>query len=158
MRRKDREVTEIREIIEIIEKCDVCRLALFAEQYPYIVPLNFGFIYDGAMLTLYFHGAKSGTKLELIKQNPHAGFAMDCAHRLIAREKACNYSMAYESVVGYGDIEFVLDIEEKHRALRQLMAHYVPEQEFDFDTQDLAAVTVFKLIVRQVTGKRVTVS
>ena len=56
MRRKDREVTEIREIIEIIEKCDVCRLALFAEQYPYIVPLNFGFIYDGAMLTLYFHG------------------------------------------------------------------------------------------------------
>lgn len=42
MRRKDREITDFNEIMNIINKCDVCRLALFDEDYPYIVPLNFG--------------------------------------------------------------------------------------------------------------------
>lgn len=158
MRRSDRQVVKIGEIIDIIEQCEVCRLALFAEQYPYIVPLNFGYAYDETTLTLYFHGANTGTKLELIKRNPHASFTMDYAYRIIAREKACNYSMAYESVIGSGDIEFVNDKEEKHRALQLLMAHYVPHKEFFFDAQALAAVTVFKLTVKQVTGKRVKVS
>lgn len=42
MRRKDREITDFDEMIKIIEKCDTCRLALNDEEYPYIVPLNFG--------------------------------------------------------------------------------------------------------------------
>ena len=42
MRRSDREVTKFSDIIAIIEKCDVCRLALNDEDYPYILPLNFG--------------------------------------------------------------------------------------------------------------------
>jgi nitroimidazol reductase NimA-like FMN-containing flavoprotein (pyridoxamine 5'-phosphate oxidase superfamily) len=66
MRRKDREVTDMNEIIEIIKKCDVCRLAFFDKEYPYIVPLNFGYSYDGAKLELYFHGANAGKKLELL--------------------------------------------------------------------------------------------
>lgn len=42
MRRKDREITDFNEIMKIIDKCDTCRLALIDEEYPYIVPLNFG--------------------------------------------------------------------------------------------------------------------
>lgn len=42
MRRKDREITEFEEIIDVMERCGVCRLALHDEEYPYIVPLNFG--------------------------------------------------------------------------------------------------------------------
>ena len=42
MRRKDREITDFDEIMKIIDKCDTCRLALFDDEFPYIVPLNFG--------------------------------------------------------------------------------------------------------------------
>ena len=38
MRRKDREITDFNEIMKIIDKCDTCRLALFDDDFPYIVP------------------------------------------------------------------------------------------------------------------------
>ena len=42
MRRSDREIKNRDEIIEVMKKCDVCRLAFNDEDYPYILPLNFG--------------------------------------------------------------------------------------------------------------------
>ena len=42
MRRKDREITDFDEMMKIIAKCDTCRVAMFDETFPYIVPLNFG--------------------------------------------------------------------------------------------------------------------
>ena len=70
MRRSDREVTEFTDIVSIIEKCDVCRLALNDENYPYILPLNFGMnITEENVLELYFHGATEGTKLDLIAKD-----------------------------------------------------------------------------------------
>ena len=65
MRRKDREITDFDEIMKIIAKCDTCRLALFDEEFPYIVPLNFGTDVENGELYLYFHGANVGTKLDL---------------------------------------------------------------------------------------------
>ena len=41
MRRKDREITDFNEIMNIINKCDVCRLALFDEDYPLYRPIEF---------------------------------------------------------------------------------------------------------------------
>ena len=52
MRRKDREITDFNEIIEIIKKCDVCRIALNDEDFPYIVPLNFGLDIQGEQVFL----------------------------------------------------------------------------------------------------------
>ena len=70
MRRSDREVTEFNDIVSIIKKCDVCRLALIDENYPYIIPLNFGMnITEDNVLELYFHGATEGKKLDLISKD-----------------------------------------------------------------------------------------
>lgn len=68
MRRKDREITDFNEIMNIINKCDVCRLALFDEDYPYIVPLNFGVDKEDDQLYLYFHCANQGKKLDLLNK------------------------------------------------------------------------------------------
>lgn len=59
MRRTDREIKEFNEIIEVIKKCDVCRLALHDEEYPYIVPLNFGMQLENGKVVLYFNEALS---------------------------------------------------------------------------------------------------
>ena len=78
MRRKDREVTDRNEIIEIMRRCDVCRLAIHDEGYPYIVPLNFGLLVDEESMTLVFHSALEGTKLDLLKIDNRVSFEMDC--------------------------------------------------------------------------------
>ena len=60
MRRKDREVTNIIEILQIIEKAKVLHLALFDADYPYIVPLHYGYEYTEGILIFYMHCAKEG--------------------------------------------------------------------------------------------------
>lgn len=66
MRRSDREITDFQELITVMRGCDVCRLALHDEPYPYILPLNFGLEVDGETVRLYFHGANTGMKYDLI--------------------------------------------------------------------------------------------
>jgi nitroimidazol reductase NimA-like FMN-containing flavoprotein (pyridoxamine 5'-phosphate oxidase superfamily) len=57
MRRKDREVTDRSEILAIMKQCDVCRIAFACDEYPYIVPMNFGLTETDGEVTLYFHSA-----------------------------------------------------------------------------------------------------
>ena len=152
MRRSDREIKDINEIIQVMEKCDICRLALNDEEYPYILPLNFGMQTDNGEIILYFHGANEGKKYELIAKDNHASFEMDCAHELITDMQTGNCTMNYESVIGYGRIEMVPD-DEKYDALCILMKHYHKE-DFPFNKSVVPRTTVFKLIVEQVSGKR----
>lgn len=153
MRRKDREVSNLEDIIAIMKKCDVCRLALFDKEYPYIVPLNFGVSRNKDRIDLYFHGAGAGKKLELIHNNKMAAFEMDCSHNLIIDEGACRYTMEYESVCGNGIVE-ILKENEKYTALNHLMKQYAPDKEFHFSDNQVNTVTVFKLKVTNITGKR----
>jgi nitroimidazol reductase NimA-like FMN-containing flavoprotein (pyridoxamine 5'-phosphate oxidase superfamily) len=74
MRRKEREIREIKDLLDIIEKCKNCRLGLCDDNQPYIVPLNYGYAYRDSVLTLYFHSAKEGKKMDIIKRNNKACF------------------------------------------------------------------------------------
>ena len=66
MRRKDREVADLEGQLAILEQCPVCRVAINdpASGVPYLVPLNFGMAAGPQSLTLYFHCAPVGTKLD----------------------------------------------------------------------------------------------
>jgi nitroimidazol reductase NimA-like FMN-containing flavoprotein (pyridoxamine 5'-phosphate oxidase superfamily) len=153
MRRKDREITELEKIVEIMKKCDVCRLALFDKEYPYIVPLNFGLKYEDEKVELFFHGANEGRKLSLLEDNNKVGFEMDCAHKLITGDKACDYTMEYESVIGHGIVE-ILSEADKLSALDVIMKNYSKETKFEYNINYVKVVTVFKLSVTSVNGKQ----
>jgi len=153
MRRKDREITEISEIMEIIKKCDVCNLALFDEKYPYVVPLNFGAANIDNKVTLYFHGAKVGKKIDLLKKNNMVAFEMDCSHKLLLAETACDSTMEFESVCGNGVIE-ILEDNQKIAALTILMNQYEVKAKHEFNENHLNAIEVLKLTVNEITGKR----
>ena len=154
MRRSDREVTEIPEILKIIEKCEVCHLALSDNNIPYIIPMNFGYEYTQGRLTLYFHGANEGKKHDIIAKNSAACFEMDCSHKLIKAGKASEYTMGYESVIGNGIISYIIEKDEKIKACDLIMKQYEKEREFDFQENILESVTLFKLSVSELTGKR----
>jgi len=154
VRRTDREIKDWQEILEILKKCDVMRLGINNLEYPYIVPMNFGIEVDGNDLKLWFHCAPEGLKLDLIKNNFKAGFEADCSHKIIPGEKACNYSMEYESVIGFGNIYICEDNINKSRGLKAIMRHYEPEKEFSFSETELAAVCVLRLDILKITGKK----
>lgn len=152
MRRSDREVTDFQELVAIMEKCDVCRVAFHDEEYPYIVPLNFGMRVEGTEVTLYFHSAPEGKKLELLERDGRVAFEMDCGHRLALSEEEGMCTMAYESVMGKGRLT-LLPEEEKYEALRLLMEHYRPEG-FAFSKAAIPRTAVMRLTVSELTGKR----
>lgn len=151
MRRSDREIKNPEDILKVMEKCDVCRLALHDGEYPYILPLNFGMQADNGQIVLYFHGADTGKKYELIARDNRAGFEMDCSHRLVTDEARGSCTMEYESVIGCGRIELVPE-EEKYRALCLLMEHYHQEA-FPFNQAVIPRTAVLKLTVERVSGK-----
>lgn len=153
MRRKDREVTEKNELIEIMKKCDVCRLVLNNGDYPYIVPLNFGMEDTGKEIRLYFHSAMEGYKLDLIRKDGRASFEMDCGHELEYFEDQGYCTMAYESIVGRGEVR-ILNESEKERALTKIMEQYHPEGSAYYNPAATERTTVYCLTVREMTGKR----
>lgn len=152
MRRKDREITDFDELIEIIKKCDVCRIALNDEEFPYIVPLNFGLDVQGEEVYFYFHAAKEGKKLDLIAKDNRATFEMDCDHNFILYEERMSCTMGYASVIGHGVIEMVAE-EDKYDALKILMRQYHAE-DFKFNTDMMKVTTVMKMKVLDMKGKR----
>ncbi len=152
MRRSDREIKDLTEIIDVMKRCDVCRLALNDGEYPYILPMNFGMEVESGVVTLYFHSASEGRKLEIIAADNRASFEMDCSHRLVCDEKTGHCTMEYESVIGSGRVGIV-DEDKKYEALCVLMSHYHLE-EFKFSRDAIPRTTVLKLTVERLTGKR----
>ena len=151
MRRKDREITDFNEIIDIIKHCDVCRIAMHDDEYPYMVPMNFGLDIVDGQIYLYFHCAKDGKKVELLRKNPKVMFEMDCEHIFILYEERMSCTMGYKSVMGYGIMEFVEE-NDKLKALQILMRQYHAE-EFKFNTNMIAVTEVLRLKVTSMTGK-----
>lgn len=65
------------------------RLGFCDEGGAYIVPLNFGYEERGGKRTFYFHGAREGRKMELIKAGGPVGFELDTGWRLNEAKEAC---------------------------------------------------------------------
>lgn len=153
MRRKEREVLDKDEIERIIRQCMVCHLCIHHAPYPYIVPLNFGYAREGDAFSLFFHCAMEGKKLRLMRQNPFVSFSMECNTKLVTGEKACAYSMEYESVCGSGTISLLSD-KEKTEAFEAIMRQYAPTQTFSFPPKALSNTMLLRLKVSLITGKR----
>ncbi len=152
MRRKDREVTDINDLLSIVEECRICHLGLIDDKGMYIVPLNYGYEYINQRLNLYFHSAHVGRKIDAIINNPNVCIEMDCDHRLIEGEKACDYSFGFKSIIGNGKASIVSDYNEKLKGLSLLMKHET-QREFEFDEKMINQVSVIKVEVTEFTGK-----
>lgn len=154
MRRKDREVTDNKEILNIIQNCDSMTMALLDEAKPYLLPMNFGYEYENEKLVFYFHSAKQGTKLDLISKNNDVWFSMDCEHKLIGGEKACDFTMEYASVIGSGKIYIINETDEKIKALKLIMKKYTDGKEYEFEAKQTDAIAILKIEVEQYTAKK----
>jgi nitroimidazol reductase NimA-like FMN-containing flavoprotein (pyridoxamine 5'-phosphate oxidase superfamily) len=149
LRKKEKEITETDEIESIIRKSLVCRLALADDGLPYIVPLCFGYRNNA----LYFHTAKKGRKIEILKRNNQVCFEFDIHPELKPGERACAWGMKYRSVIGYGTALLLEDPEQKRAALDIIMAHYA-DGPFEYSEKAFGEALVIKVEVENMTGKK----
>jgi uncharacterized protein len=150
MRRSEREISELGQIEEIINKADVCRVAFADQNVPYIVTMNFGYKSN----RLYFHCAREGRKLEMMRRNNYVCFEMDIDHQLYTGQKACDTGMNYRSVVGYGKISIISDEEERITGMNSILDHYNPQKDYDYDESVFERTVMLKLEITELTGKK----
>ena len=126
-------------IESIILHCDACFVGITdLEGNPYVVPMNFG--YENGII--YLHSGPEGSKLEMLE------------HKLVYQHEkvACSYSMRSESAMCRGQVEFIEEIDDKRRALDIIMRHYT-DNAFSYSDPAVRNVKVWKVAVRQMTGK-----
>ena len=90
------------------------------EGYPYAIPINY--FYDEEENKLYFHGAKTGYKVDCIKNNNKASFVTYGDEELSDN----GWSYYLKSVVVFGKIEIIEDRDLAAKKLRELSAKYYP--------------------------------
>ena len=145
MRRKDREVTDINQIKSILDNCKVCRLAMIDNVQPYVVPLSYAYIMNDGILTLFFHSAKEGRKIKILRENNSVCFEISSEGKLFFDEKApCNSGYYFSSIQGFGAAQFIDDVDEKCFALSLLMKHQA-NINVDFLPLQTNNVCVFKV-------------
>ena len=155
MRRKDKEIADTNDKISIIQKCKVCRLGLSENNKPYIIPLNYGYSFEDNTLVLFFHSAIEGRKIDIVKANNQACFEIDCDAKIIESENPCDFEYAFRSILGFGKIIFLEDIDKKILGLNMIMKQQTGNDTvYNFSQDALRNVLVYKLLVEEFTGKQ----
>jgi len=149
MRRRDREITDKNRIADILMRAQAMSLAFAGD--PYVIPMNYGFAFDGERLTLYSHGAQEGEKVDRMLTDPRVAFTVYTDNR-VYRMESDEYTSSFDSVCGAGEAR-LLEGEEKVRALSVIMAHYAPGREFAFDARTLEHTMAAEIAVTKISGK-----
>ncbi len=156
MRRANREIRDPEKLREILDRCDSCRLAMNAGEFPYLVALNYGYEYEDGRLTLYFHSAKEGRKLDLLRKDPHVAFQMDCDHVFRHLDRGMHCTMDYRSIMGTGIAELVSDRAEMQKAVDLMLRHHQSPPGFEVTDAAAKATAFVKVRVLSMTGKEKT--
>lgn len=150
MRRASQQLTQA-QCEEILRKGTNGVLAVTGDDgYPYAVPLSY--VYDDGKL--YFHGAKTGHKLDAIRRDSRVSFCVVEQDNVVPEE----YTTYFGSVIVFGRAQEVTDHLEFDIALAALGKRYNPHG----DRMQLAKViatesvgaAVIRLDVEHMTGKR----
>jgi len=149
MRRNEKQIQNRIEIDEIIKKSQVCRLALTKNNIPYIVPVSFG--YDGK--SLFIHTALNGKKIDFIEANNLVCFEFDSQVKTEEHETIpCKWTAAYRSIIGYGKMIEIENLDERIIAINHIMLHY-SGKEWGFNEEMLKRVKLWEIEIEEISGK-----
>ena len=153
MRQSKRQVTDKATICAMLDAIDTIHVAMHDEPFPYVVPLNFGFDYEydeaTGKLTLWFHSAPRGRKLDAIRAAAGGrlpvAFTMQTDCEVVAGRTTCNWGEAFKSIVGNGTASLVEDLDECRHGLQTLMAQQAHMPNVEFTDAQVRSVTVWKI-------------
>ena len=153
-------ITDQELIQNILDDAEYGTLALCANNKPYSVPINFVEV----DWEIYFHGAKKGKKVSLIRENAQASFSVVESFSLLPsyfstdKGNACPATHLYKSVIIDGIMKFVEDYDEKALALESLMKKLQKEGKYiplnhEMYKKSINAVALYKLVPEEISGK-----
>jgi len=148
MRRKDNQITDPAIIEEILKNSNIVRFAMVDDGEPYIVPLNYGYKNNA----LFIHCATEGRKLDILRKNPRVCFEIEGDSELVTGALACQWTMNYRSLIGYGRVEILEKKEDKIAGLDILMEHF---GSFDntYHPKHIENIVILKMTIESVCGK-----
>lgn len=149
MRRKKREIVDPAEIATILGEGKVMRLALADGNVPFVVPVFYAF--DGK--AIYFHSARAGAKIEIIRRNNLVCFEISLDHGVVESDKACDFEARHRTVIGLGRASFLEDEDAKAKVLDMIVAKFT-DQKFEYTGAQLRRVLVVKIDVESMKGKK----
>ena len=141
----DREIRDIEMIKAILGMCNVINIGLFDDEYPYVLPVNFGYDFEEDLI-FYTHHAITGYKNELIAKNPKVCVM---AHRFIDEPNETGKRVHdYRSVMAFGVMSFITAQSDEYakawQILTQANGRTVPEAVFKPDYKVLMGKIVCK--------------
>lgn len=135
--------------IAILQNATSGVLALLGdEDYPYAVPLSYVYI-DGK---IYFHSALAGHKIDAVRKCDKASFCVIAADDVHPKE----FTTYYRSVIAFGRVRLLEDIEEMRAVMMKLGERYNPgdmqglQHEMD---KDFKRAAVIEFTIEHLTGK-----
>ncbi len=158
-RRVDREIKDVRILRGLLRRGSHLVLAMSDGGEPYAVPLNY--VYVEGENAVYFHGAKEGRKMELLRRNPKV-WCLVVMDQGFGDGQCVNL---YASAMFSGKVEFVTDRSVKVRVLSELAektnrdpagAKERIRSVAEGEKSPLDGLAVFRVEVRELTGKRST--
>lgn len=148
MRRKRQKLDETA-CVEVLRGSTSGVLSLHGDDgYPYGVPLSHAYI-DGRLV---FHGAKTGHKLDAMRENPKASYTVIAQDAVVPEE----FTTYYRSVIAFGRMR-ILEGDEKLAALRQLGDRFWPGHEEEREAEiapRLDRMNVFVMEIDHLSGKQ----
>jgi nitroimidazol reductase NimA-like FMN-containing flavoprotein (pyridoxamine 5'-phosphate oxidase superfamily) len=117
MNKQEREIAETQVLREILKNGKFATIAMCRRNEPYIVTLNYG--YDEEKHALYFHTARKGLKLDFIRETPNVCATVLEDHGYVMNK--CSHK--YRSVVFWGTMNVVEELEEKKYGMAILLHH-----------------------------------
>lgn len=124
VRLQKRECTDERKIDAFLEQAETGFLGLSDDGKPYVVPLNFVWLKERG--AFYFHGAEEGRKMRVMGQNNEACLTISESYGTIPDPVPAKTDTAYMSVMAFGHLEPVPDLDEATEAMQAMLNKYAP--------------------------------
>jgi uncharacterized protein len=150
VRKKDKEIKDRKEIEEILSSNKICRIALSEDNNPYVIPMNYGYKEN----KIFLHTGKNGKKIDIIEKNNKACFEITDSVEIKRAEKACYFSTKYRSVIGFGNIKIVNELDKKKKALKILMKQHTNKNDWHFPDKAVEKTMILEIEIESITGKK----
>lgn len=122
IRQSKLEVKDQAKIEQFLASMKTGYLGLSDEGNPYVIPLNF--VYHNE--EIYFHGASEGRKVEIIHENPNSCFTVSEELGTMTHPVPAKTDTAYMSVMLFGEIDLVVDLDIATVIMQKMLDKYVP--------------------------------
>ncbi|WP_174845460.1 pyridoxamine 5'-phosphate oxidase family protein [Sporolactobacillus shoreae] len=122
MRRQMNECRDQEKINLFLNHARIGFLGLSEENQPYVVPLNFVWYNN----KIYFHGATEGRKADILQVHSNVCFTVCEEYGTMAHTVPAHTSTAYLSVMLFGKVARISNLDEGTEAMQKMLDKYVP--------------------------------